>query len=76
MNTIILRAALPKVVGLEVVGGLSEAVAICKIMNGIDDVESIDAGGVQIDGCGWRLRCVVNVVEVEFGRAGRGYVAG
>lgn len=61
MDAIASPATLAEVIGLEVEGSLGEAVAVGKVMDGVDDVEGISGGS-----CEGRRGCsgeVVGVVE-------------
>ncbi len=47
--------------------GLGKAVFVGNIMDGIDNIESIDTGGVQVVGRGGGLRGVLSKVKYEIG---------
>ena len=60
-------STLGAVIDLEVVRRLRESISVRKIVHGIDEVERVDAGGVQIGGDGGCLSVIVGVVEHEAG---------
>lgn len=45
-------------------------------MNGVNDVEGVDTGGIHVDSGGGCLRRVIDIVKVQVRGASGGYVAG
>jgi hypothetical protein len=65
-------SALCAVVGLEVVGGLGEAVTVGEIVDGVADVEGVGARSVDVDSDAGGLCRIESVVKGEVGTASLG----
>lgn len=63
-DSIVSFSALSKVVGLEVECGLRKSISVSDVVHRVDDIESVNACGVQILGERRGLKVVVSVVEV------------
>lgn len=62
-DTVAPGTTLAKVVGLEIVRFLGPAILVEVVMNGVNDVERVDAGGINVVSTSRRQRGVVGIVE-------------
>lgn len=66
-DTIVTASTLSEVVGLEVKGGLGEAVAVGDVVDSVDDVEGIHLGSGEVSSDGRSLVGVLGVDELARG---------